>query len=82
MAIPNGVSTNVPSQLLHCSVVPRSQTPDSVSPGADCSLGRGDSGFLRHPSRCPSSVHAFVAIKTPSLRRAALFSVAGKGDTL
>ena len=55
---------------------------ERTSPGADCSLGRRDSGFLRHPSRCPSSVHAFVAIKTPSLQRAALFSVAGKGDTL
>ena len=68
MAIPNGVSTNVPSQLLQCLVVSCSQTLDSVSPGADCSLGRGHSGFLRHPSRCPSSVNAFVAIKTPSLR--------------
>ena len=26
------------------------------------SLGRGDSSFLKHPSHCPSSVHAFVVI--------------------
>ena len=58
------------------------QVDANLSPGADCSLGRADSGLLRHPSCCPSSVYAFVVINTPYLRIAALFLVAGKGDAL